>query len=271
MHLKNISSKGWANNMAKLIRFEFRKLLQNKAFYICVAISLAMTIIITLTYKAFTDLIAQAAEETGTLVPSTNYTSFVLLKSSFNNGYVAMIGGVMTALLVSEDYTNDLTKNIYSKGYSREQLYLSKYIVCLVAFVVLMIIGMIASFFFGFALDGLGEMGDNYFLSILGIVFVGLAYYTIFFGIAILLKKTGGAIAISIIGPTVISLLLTMGDTFINLDNFKMSEYWLDNRVLLLAQDNVEVKTFVVTLIISLVLIVAMIIPSFLVNRKRDN
>ena len=271
MHLKNISSKGWASNMAKLLRFEFRKLLQNKAFYICVAISLVMTIIITLTYKAFTDLIAQAAEETGTLVPSSNYTSFVLLKSSFNNGYVAMIGGVMTALLVSEDYTNDLTKNIYSKGYSREQLYLCKYIVCLVAFLILMIVGMIASFFFGFALDGLGEMGSNYVLSILGIVLVGLAYYTIFFGIAILLKKTGGAIAISIIGPTVISLLLTMGDTFINLDDFKMAEYWLDNRVILLAQDDVEVKTFVVTLIISLVLIVAMIIPSFLINRKRDN
>ena len=271
MRLKNTSLKGWANNMAALLRFEFRKLFQNKAFYICIAISLVMTIIITLTYKAFTDLIVQAAEETGTLVPSTNYTSFNLLKSSFNNGYVAMIGGVMTALLVSEDYTNDLTKNIYSKGYSREQVYISKFITCLVAFLILMIMGMIASFCFGFALDGLGEMGSNYFLSILGIVLVGIAYYTIFFGIAILLKKTGGAIAISIIGPTVISLLLTMGDTFINLDNFKMSEYWLDSRVTILAQDDVEIKAFVITFIMSLVLMIAMIIPSFLINRKKDN
>lgn len=257
--------------MAKLIRFEFRKLFQNKAFYICIAISLVMTIIITLTYKAFTDLIAEAAQETGTLTPSTNYTSFVLLKSAFNNGYMAMVGGVMTALLVSEDYTNDITKNIYSKGYSREQLYISKYVVCLVAFLLLMIMGMIASFFFGFALDGLGKMGSNYFISVLGIFLVGIAYYTIFFGIAILLKKTGGAIAISIIGPTVISLLLTMADTFLNLDDFNMSGYWLDNRVTLLAQDDVEIKVFLITLVISLVLMVAMIIPSFLVNRKRDN
>ena len=230
-----------------------------------------MTIIITLTYKAFTDLIAEAAQETGTLTPSTNYTSFVLLKSAFNNGYMAMVGGVMTALLVSEDYTNDITKNIYSKGYSREQLYISKYVVCLVAFLLLMIMGMIASFFFGFALDGLGKMGSNYFISVLGIFLVGIAYYTIFFGIAILLKKTGGAIAISIIGPTVISLLLTMADTFLNLDDFNMSGYWLDNRVTLLAQDDVEIKVFLITLVISLVLMVAMIIPSFLVNRKRDN
>ena len=257
--------------MAKLIRFEFRKLFQNKAFYICLGISLVMTIIITLTYKAFTDLIAEAAKETGTMTPSTNYTSFVLLKSAFNNGYVAMIGGVMTALLVSEDYTNDITKNIYSKGYSREQLYLSKYIVCLVAFLVLMVIGMIASFFFGFALDGLGKMGNNYFLSVLGIFLVGIAYCTVFFGIAILLKKTGGAIAISIIGPTVISLLLAMGDTFLNIDDFNMSEYWLDSRVTILAQDDVEVKAFIITLVISLVLIIGMIIPSFLINRKKDN
>lgn len=257
--------------MARLIRFEFRKLFQNKAFYICVAISLVMTIIITLTYKAFNDLIAQAVEETGQIAPSSNYTSFILLKSSFNNGYVAMIGGVMTALLVSEDYTNDLTKNIYSKGYSREELYISKYVACLVAFLILMLAGMVASFFFGFALDGLGQADKNYALSILGIILVGIAYYTIFFGIAILLKKVGGAIAISIIGPTVISLLLAMGDTFLNLDEFKMSEYWLDSRVTLLAQDEVEVKVFVVTLVIALVLIVAMIIPSFLINRKRDN
>ena len=257
--------------MAKLIRFEFRKLFQNKAFYICTAICLAMILITTLTYKAFADLIAQAAEETGTPAPSTNYTSFVLLKSAFSNGSMAMIGGIMTALLVSEDYTNDLTKNIYSKGYSREQLYLSKYVVCLVAFLIMMFVGMLVAFFFGFALDGLGTMGDNYILSVLGIILVGIAYFTIFFGVAILVKKTGGSIAICIIGPTVVSLLLTMVDSFINIENFNFSDYWLDNRVAMLSAADVEPKVFLITLGIAALFIVAMFIPSFLVNRKRDN
>ena len=271
MRLKITSLKGWASNMAKLLRFELRKLFQNKVFYICIAISLVMIIITTLTFKAFSDLIAQAAEETGTLEPSTIYTSLSLLKSAFSNGNISLVGGVMIAILVSEDYTNDLTKNIYSKGYSREQLYFSKYITYLVAFLIMMIIGMIASFFFGFALDGLGTMGENYILSILGIIIIGIAFYTIYFGIAILLKKLGGAIAIGIIGPTVISLLLAMADSFIKVDNFKMSEYWLDTRVSLLAQDDVSLKVFAISLVIALVVIAAMAVPSFLVNRKRDN
>ena len=184
---------------------------------------------------------------------------------------MAMIGGIMTALLVSEDYTNDLTKNIYSKGYSREQLYLSKYVVCLVAFLIMMFVGMLVAFFFGFALDGLGTMGDNYILSVLGIILVGIAYFTIFFGVAILIKKTGGSIAICIIGPTVVSLLLTMVDSFINIENFNFSDYWLDNRVAMLSAADVEPKVFLITLGIAALFIVAMFIPSFLVNRKRDN
>lgn len=257
--------------MARLLRFEFRKLFQNKAFYICTAISLVMIVIATLTFKALQDLFAQAAEETGTIAPSTNYTSFGLLKSAFSNGSMSLVGGVMTVLLVSEDYTNDLTKNIYSKGYSREKLYLSKYIVCLIAFLLTMIIGMVASFFFGFALDGLGTTGSYYAISIIGLFIVGIAFYTIFFGVAILIKKTGGAIAIAIIGPTVISLLLTMADSFINLENLKLSEYWLDSRISLLAEFDIEPKVFWISLAVSLIFITAMAIPSFLVNRKRDD
>lgn len=257
--------------MTKLLKFEFRKLFRNKILYICFAISLAMVLITTLTYKALGDLLAQTAEETGTPIPVTNYTSLSLLKSSFSNGNVSLVGGVMIALLICEDYANDLTKNIYSKGFSREKLYFAKYISGLAAFLLLILIAMISSFAFGFALDGLGSTGENYVLSIICLLIIGIAYYTIFFGVSMLIKKIGGSIAINIIGPTVLSLLLVMGDTFLKVDNFSFADYWLDNNVSYLSQNDVSNKVIITSLVVSILVIAAMGAASFIVNSKKDN
>ena len=112
--------------MGKLLKFEFRKLFQNKAFYICIAVSLVIFIITTVTYVIMDDLMKTMAEETGTPMPSTTYTSVSLLKSYYSSGSVSIISAVMVVILISEDYTNDITKNIYSKGFSREILFFSK-------------------------------------------------------------------------------------------------------------------------------------------------
>ena len=258
--------------MRNLLRFEFRKLFQNKAFYICVAVSVVMFIITTVTYVIMNDLMKTMAEETGTPMPSTTYTSISLLKSYYSSGSVSVVSAVMVVILTSEDYTNDITKNIYSKGFSREKLYLSKYIVTLVSVVIMMIIGMIAGFISGLFIDGIGAVGKNFVPSIIAIIVIAIAYYTLFFGISMLFKKTGASIAISIIAPTSITLLLTLADTFIKNDyDFTFSEYWLDYRLVELSYVDVSNEAVIGSIVMALSIMIPMLIVPFLVNRKRDN
>jgi len=257
--------------MGKLLRFEFRKLFQNKAFYICIAVSLVMFIITTVTYVIMDDLMKTMAEETGTPMPSTTYTSVSLLKSYYSSGSVSIISAVMVVILTSEDYTNDITKNIYSKGFSREKLFISKYIVALVSIVIMMVVGMLVGFISGLFIDGVGTPGENFVPSIIAIIIVAIAYYSLYFGISLLFKKTGPSIAIAIIAPTTITLLLTLADTFIKNDNFKFSEYWLDYRLVELSYQDVSNKAVIGAIIVALVLMIPMVIVPFLINRKRDN
>ncbi len=258
--------------MRNLLRFEFRKLFQNKAFYICIAISIAMFAISTVTNVVLADTMKQMAEETGTYYPDTTFTAVDLLKGAFGSSNAAIIAAVMIVLLVSEDYTNDITKNIYSKGYSREKLYIAKYVVSLVAMLILVLSGMLIAFFTGAViLDGIGTMGKNYVLSIICIVIIAIAYYSLYFGISLLLKKTGGSIAICIIGPTIISLLLLMADTFLKLDNFSFSSYWIDQRISQLSATDVENDTIIGSIVTSAIIIIPMTLVPFLINRKRDN
>ena len=257
--------------MGKLLKFEFRKLFQNKAFYICIAVSVLMFIITTVTYVIMNDALKTMAEETGTPMPSTTYTSMSLLKSYYSSGSVSVVSAVMVVILSSEDYTNDITKNIYSKGFSREKLFLSKYIVVLVSIVIMMIVGMLVGFISGLFIDGVGTAGENFVPSIIAIIIVAIAYCSLFFGISLLFKKTGSSIAVAIIAPTTITLLLALADTFIKNDNFKFSEYWLDYRLVELSYQDVSNKAVIGAIIVALVLMIPMVIVPFLINRKRDN
>lgn len=258
--------------MGNLLRFEFRKLFRSKVFYICIAVSLIMFAISTVTTKVIGELLKEVSEEAGMAAPETTLTGAVLLKGFFSNGNVSLISGIMVVLLVSEDYTNDLTKNIYSKGYTRDELYIAKYIVNLIAVLILLVVGMSIAFLSGtFILDGVGHMGDNYILSIVCVILVAIAYYSLFFGVSILIKKTGGAVAICIIGPVVLSLILTMIDVFINNEKISLSKYWLDSIVSTLGNMDVEMKTILSAIIVSISVSAVMIASSFFVNRKRDN
>lgn len=258
--------------MGKLLRFEFRKLFQNKVFYICIAISIALFAITTATNVVLQQTLKQVAEDTGTYLPDASFTAVDLLKGFFGSSNASIITAILVVILVSGDYTNDITKNIYSKGYSRESLFIAKYIVSLIAVLILILAGMLISFFTGAViLDGIGDMGKNYALSIVCIIIIAIAYHSFYFGISLLLKKTGGSIAICIIGPTLIYLLLLMADTFLKIDNFSFANYWLDARISQLSATDVENETIIGSLITSAVIIIPMALVPFFINRKRDN
>ena len=253
--------------MKELLRFEFRKLFRSKAFYICTAISIIFILISALTVKAM-------AEELKKVDPNYNtiYTGLSMIKDVFSNGQIAILGGIMVSILVCEDFTSDTLKNVYARGYSRQNVFFAKVIAVLVAYCVMFFADIVLSLLFGtFMFDGFGTAGANYVGAFFGLLILALAYFTIFFTISYLSRKLSLAITFCIIAPLGVSLLLALGDTLISkVADFKFSDYWIDGRLKQMALTDVEGGQIVGAFVISLIVIAGMTLLVSLVNRKRD-
>jgi ABC-type transport system involved in multi-copper enzyme maturation permease subunit len=260
--------------MGALLRFEFRKLFRNKAFYICLGIALFLLIINIITTKVLFDALGEELADMTEQMKTTMLSSFTglsLLKTSFTNNTITIIG-VVVAIITCEDFAADTIKNIYSKGYSRSQCYFAKLLSSFVAFLIITISGMIISFTFGsLLLDGVGTAGKNYILSIICIFLIALSFFMIFYAVSILFKKMAASIVLCVIGPTALLLLFVMADAFIGSDKFSISDYWIGGGLLTnLGLYDVEMKFITATLIIAPLTIAAFFLLSFFLNDKKD-
>ncbi|MCR4726300.1 MAG: ABC transporter permease [Clostridia bacterium] len=247
--------------MNKLLKFELRRLFKSKALYICVAFSAIAVFLLAATQKIF--LKGLGGESTGEM------TALTMLKSLAAN--YTLLAAIFASIFVTEDYSAETIKNIYSKGFSRPHVFWSKYVSSLIGCMCFVFTVGVLQFFLGLLMfDGLGTAGKNYVLSILTIILLLATYHAIFFAIAIAIRKTGGSIAVSIIGPTGIELLLTLADTLIKPKKFSFYSYWLDGRLVALMEYNVPMKQIVSSIVVALVLCAIALTASFFVNQKRD-
>lgn len=210
--------------MGKLLKFEFRKLQKSKSFYVCLFLSLGMLLISGFSEKA----LMGNPEEIGILYPLAGF-----VRDTLSNGNAILLTGIFVALFVCEDESCGTIKNIYAKGYSRENVFFAKYIVTLVGVLVIVLLDFLVSYLFALAyFDKTAEKG-NLIVDIVGQIVVMLAYHSIFVAISVLMKKTGGAVALNIIGPSMVSLVLTLIDVTLKLKDklkdFLFSNYWVES------------------------------------------
>ena len=99
--------------MSRLLKFEFYKLIKNKAFIICSAITLGLNIFTVVAIKVITVL----TNETFFPISGAGYM-LLTLGSSFT-----MIISVFTSLFVCSDYEQETIKNVYSRGFSRPNVF----------------------------------------------------------------------------------------------------------------------------------------------------
>ena len=259
--------------MKALLKFEFRKLFQNKAFYICLGIALFLLIINTITAKVMADLDREMMEEAYAEIGvkyEYSFSSLSLLKSVFNSN-VAIVEGVVVSIIVCEDFAGDIIKNIYSKGYSRDKVYFAKLISSLTAFLIILITGMIVSFALGVALTGqLGKAGKNFAASVVCIYLVAIAYFVIYYAISTIFKKVAPSIVFSILGPTGVSILLILANLFIKNEDISLSDYWISGVMTNLSLTDVKIEYIVTAIIVSVLVIAGFGCLSFFLNRKKD-
>lgn len=260
--------------MLKLEKLELRRLFLAKSFLICLAVSLGLILMTSLTTKflmrALSSLDEEGAAALGTM--SMQAPSSLSLLKGIGSSSLTLILAIYITIFVTEDYTGDTIKNVYAKGYSRDTVFFAKYLSSLTGTLIFILADAIFAIVIGKLLFGdFGTAGEHYVSSFLAGIVLLIAYHTVYFAVAISLRKTGGAIALCIVGPTVISLALSLGNTILKSDQFDLSDYWLPGRMDILSAENVTSKDVGIGFAIAIVTIAIFGVLAFFINRKRES
>ena len=209
--------------MGNLIKFEFRKVLRSKYMYIILGIGVLSALLTPVTIWAMNLF----AEELGQ--PVTPFSAYLSAKAAIGSSF-SLFAGIFIGIFATEDFAQHTNKNIIARGYSRLQLYFSKYIVSLVILIAFALLQVLVSLSLGAIMFGDGGLSidDNLAIIIFGQLLCILAYHSLFFGISYAISKTAGAIIINVLVTQAVTTILTLIDIFLNNEELVLTYYWID-------------------------------------------
>ena len=211
--------------------FEMRKFLRQKGVYILIGVALALLILNLFTYDLLYAVDGMMSPEEEALVMGMipDLSSLYAMTGALTNASFGTILAVMVALYVCADHSDGTLKNIIGRGYSRIQIFGAKYAVCLVGAFGMAVICWLVGFLFGGLLWGFEWSWSGAVFGAFGVQAVSIvAYTTLFFLVACLLKNIGGSLAVGIVFQMVPTLLFTLLDLFIEDKSFMLMDYWIE-------------------------------------------
>ena len=249
--------------MFKLLNFEFRKLIRQKSFYICIAAMLAL-----LVGSAYTTELMTA--KSGVEDPSLSGISYLM--EAISGSALSAVLAVFIPLFICEDYASGTIRNIITRGFSRLEIFIAKLIAVLAATVIMTAVCLAAAYLVGTAFWGAGEpsLGSEQIKILLCQLAVIAAYATMFFAISSMLQKVGGSIAICLILPMAAVILLSLADAALAEREIELSGYWIENLGRSLASVEAEAEDIKKALIGAGCYFAASIAFSWLVIMKRE-
>ena len=234
--------------MGRLLRSDFMKMKSSRAFWVCCIVSLFLGAVMSVLYYVVWINMGESIEiteqmllgmgmpeetvsDTLSVVPRTNLWSYINTCLADTN--VVYIIAVLAGVLVASEYSMGTFRNTLSRGFSRTQVYLSKLVLCVVGtFITLFAYvsggAITAAIMFGFGSDT--EAGQM-LLQLGAYICLFVAIASFFLMIAVLSKKTGTTIALSIIIPIVVQSAVTLLSMAFK-DFGQISRYWLFNTVM---------------------------------------
>ena len=248
--------------MLTLLRFEFRKLLRMKAFYICFIISFALLFLTLYTTKLFYDGFSDY------FIPPTNFS---MVQEAISNSSILLILAILTSIYVCDDFSNGTIKNIIGKGYSRNNIFLSKYIVSTIYSILFVIIAYLVSCLLGIIFwDNYASITSLEFSSLLIQLLLVIAYNSIYFTLAFKFTKNGICIALNILGPTIVSLITMFLDAIVDKDNFTTNKYWIDSIMSSIQYGEILKEDLITSLIAGSIYIVISLAISWYIARIKE-
>lgn len=204
--------------MIKLLHFEWRKLWRQKSLYICFSIGLLTSMLFIILGRV---LSARFGVEFGTAAGSL----LVMLPKS---GFMSLLG-IYLALFVCSDFSQHTIKNIYARGYSRSAVYFAKYLISLGVALAVALLYYVFSFFFTLMLGApVGSLTGAEWGALALQLWLLVGIHALYFGIAMMIGKTGGSVAINAIGISLVFSAIGLLISILNFD-FNIDEYNIES------------------------------------------
>lgn len=244
--------------MKNLFGFELRKIIRQKSFYICFVIALA--------------LIALSAAVSAGLKNNPDYTGVFtvsgFVKSSLGSSSFFLVMGVFVALYCCDDVSNNTLKNLYSRGYSRGQVYFAKYVISLAASLFAAAACFLFAFIAGKITADVG--GENVAGSVICQLVVVIAYHAVYFALAMIIGKVGGSVAINIAGPMLVLTVLTLLTSLLKLEGVNLGDYWLESAINGLTAAAIESKAYIKAIVMTAIYAAVFITTGYFVNKRKE-
>ena len=256
--------------MKDLLRLEFRKLKRQKSFYIILAIMLVMVVISALTYKMLESLSEEMNEIGEAFGETFSATGESVLLGFLSSANFSLLAAIFVAIVVCDDYGSGVVKNIFSRGYSRADFYFAKLIYLLCATTVMFVASLTVAGSSGALLFGFGGDVEKLVALISAQYLACVATIAMYYAICSAIKKLGASIAAVIIAPSVVSLLLSLADTAIDSEKFKISDYFITSFTTTLSSLSVETSRIIICAVLAAAYAVLFIIIGFNFCKKAE-
>lgn len=254
----------WRIHMKNLLKLEFRKLRKQKSFYICTIVMVVLLFLSAMTSKALCDASSEFAAQ-------YNGSGITAMIGAISNCSFLLIAGIFVALFVCDDYEQQIIKNIYSRGYSRSQVYGSKFISSFVATTIMFVIVVLSAFLFGTIYFGLGESEGTNIFSILAVQYLNcMANISLYFAISCVLRKTGSSVAGVFVAPLLVNMVLGLADSFLKLEKVTLASIWVSSFINDLSVLTIEHNRFMIALLMSFIYIPLFVAAGLYFHKKME-
>lgn len=256
--------------MKRLFLFELQKLKRQKSLYICSAVVIGLLFLMVLASFILNKYLGEFME-----TEAPNAVEIVL--TAISSSDFTLIVSIFIVLYVCGDFGDKTIKNIYSRGFSRTEVYFTKYLICMAYIVIMYAVTLLFALAMGSAFFGYGTVEGHVFWSLFGQLLVCLAYASFVFGISFMVKKMGIAFAVVILAPAALTVITTVIDVIIqvnletyNPDSLMFSDFWLDGMLTTLSNAAATTVKTVLANVLPVVYGAAFVTAGYLVNRKAE-
>nr|MBQ6241498.1 ABC transporter permease [Lachnospiraceae bacterium] len=264
--------------MKNLLRFEFRKMFRRSSLYICLGAAVATAVLTVFTtysmYKIFMEDISTmqsfSSSDLAALAGFTQLDGWGQMLIALTSSSPVMLMGIFIALLVCSDYSSKTAKNIIGRGYSRTGWLSAKLAAVGCACLLFSAVTMLAGFLSGTIFWEAGEFRGRYIVLILLQLLIMMGYAAVFVFWSVLLRSSGGAIALNLVFPTTLSLILTVLDLLIFEENGKITRFWLSGAMQTAAGVSADGKDLWLAALAGVLYTVVFTGLSYMIVNKRD-
>ena len=208
--------------MERLISFQFRNLFKQKSFYICMIVAVGLASLMTISNNLLSNLISI---EIGKMDSNSILLSFI------NPGQFDIFLTIYVALFFTLDISNGTMKNIIARGFSRKQVFISKYMTTIVGATIMFAVSFIFSYLTCIIVGSNFVALDSNTLSKVAVYYVTIIGLTSLYSlISTITSKSSGALVACLLTSFLAPGILTLVGVLLKLKKgLTISKFWITN------------------------------------------